>query len=230
MIISHKYKFIFIKTSKTAGTSIVVDLNKFLDEKDICSNIFPTIEGHQSKNNLYLWGKFFPSLQNEPKLNNKYFIKAFYRLYHFLQKISVKYKEHASARSIRRNIGDDVFNNYFKFCVERNPIDKCISEFRMKKQRGLVSDWKEYIKKKQFPCNYKDYTDEDGELLVDKILKYENLEEELKEVTKKLGIPFNQLNTRAKSGYHKHEVIISDDDKTIIKDSFVKSNRFTKYF
>tara|TARA_B100001121_G_C18477903_1_gene521062 strand:+ start:40 stop:732 length:693 start_codon:yes stop_codon:yes gene_type:complete len=230
MIISHKYKFIFVKTSKTAGSSIIVDLNKFLDEKDICSNVFPRIEGHQPKNDLYSWAKFFPRFKNEPKFNNKYFIRAFYRSYHFLEKITVKYKQHSSARYIREKIGDDVFNNYFKFCVERNPIDKCISEFNMKQQRGLVSDWKEYITKKQFPCNYSDYTDENGELMVNKILKYENLEEELNEVTKQLGIPFNQLNTRAKGNYRKNKFIISDSEKKIIKDSFIKSNRFTKYF
>jgi len=35
MIISHKYKFIFIKTRKTAGTTIEYNLSKYLGKNDI---------------------------------------------------------------------------------------------------------------------------------------------------------------------------------------------------
>src|SRR6266852_6489903 len=50
MIISHKYKLIFIKTVKTAGTSIEVFLSKQCGPMDIVTPIAPPVEGHQSRN------------------------------------------------------------------------------------------------------------------------------------------------------------------------------------
>ena len=50
MIISHKYKFIFIKTAKTAGTSIEVFLSSLCGPTDIVTPIIPTMKGHDSRN------------------------------------------------------------------------------------------------------------------------------------------------------------------------------------
>ena len=44
MIISHKYKFIFLKTSKTAGTSIEIALSEYCDDNDIITPISPKDE------------------------------------------------------------------------------------------------------------------------------------------------------------------------------------------
>lgn len=229
MIISHKYKFIFIKTVKTAGSSIIVDLNKFLAEDDICSDIFPNETGHEPKNNLYPWGILFPRLKNEPNFKNKKLVFIFYKFFHFFKKVTVKYKQHLKATEIRSKIGEKKFNSYFKFCVERNPIDVCISDFNMRKSRGLVSNWKEYIDNKKFPYNYKFYTDQDDRVLVDRIIKYENLENELLKISKELGIPFKNLKSRVKSTYKKNTIYVSSEDKKTINNFFKKSNILNGY-
>ena len=59
MLISHKYKFIFIKTKKTAGTSIEIELSKILSEDDIVTPIKPSHPDHKPSNNIYKGHKLF---------------------------------------------------------------------------------------------------------------------------------------------------------------------------
>lgn len=122
-----------------------------------------------------------------------------------------------SAVSIREKIGASVWDNYYKFCVERNPWDKTLSHYHMTK---YAKNWKDrdpalvglptfdmYLKHGAFPVDFPRYTDADGKLLVDKVCRYETLAEDLAVVFQLLGIPFDPaasdggLGVRAKSEY-----------------------------
>lgn len=50
MILSHKYKFIFVKTFKTAGTSVEVFLSQVCGPLDIVTPIEPHVEPHVARN------------------------------------------------------------------------------------------------------------------------------------------------------------------------------------
>ena len=50
MIVSHKYRFIFVKTLKTAGTSIEVFLSQYCGPDDILTPILPHVEPHCPRN------------------------------------------------------------------------------------------------------------------------------------------------------------------------------------
>lgn len=168
MIISHKYRFIFVKTLKTAGTSIEVFLSEHCGPDDVLTPILPHVEPHRPRNH-----------------------EGFFN--------------HMPAAAIRERVGPDVWRGYFKFCVERNPWDKTLSYYHMQNAReggGLTLG--DCLARNDFPINYPKYTDpsDSGRVVVDRVLRYERLAEDLAEVFGMLGIPFDgSLGVNAKSEY-----------------------------
>jgi hypothetical protein len=168
MIISHKYRFIFVKTLKTAGTSIEVFLSQHCGPDDVVTPILPHVEPHRPRNH----DGFF---------------------------------NHIPAAAIRNTVRPAVWDSYFKFCVERNPWDKTLSYYHMTNAReggGLMFD--QFLQRNDFPVNFPKYTDpgDPTRLIVDRVLRYEGLTQELAEVFDTLGIPFDgSLGVNAKSEY-----------------------------
>jgi len=170
MILSHEYRFIFVKTLKTAGTSIEVFLSKYRGQNDILTPILPHVEPHRPRN------------------HEGYF-------------------NHMPAHEIRGRVGSDLWNGYFKFCVERNPWDKALSYYHMMNHRqGGTLAFDQFLSGTNFPINYPIYTEPSApsRLLVDRVLHYESLDAELAIIFDQLGIPFDgSLGVNAKSEYRK---------------------------
>ena len=201
MLISHKYKFIFIKTRKTAGTSLEVDLSKLMGENDVVTKIYPLEEGHLARNFI---------------LNN------------------VEIYNHMSGSKLKNLLDNSIFENYFKFTIEREPVDKCVSYYSMllnstehnKNTKELT--WDQFVENRIFPIDHQLYTDNDGKLLVDKILKYENLKSDWEFLLKKFNIKYTPLASSSKSGFRTNP-FITDIQREIIYKEFNTSNKYTGY-
>lgn len=194
MIISHKYKFIFIKTSKTAGSSIEAYLSSVCDKDDVFSEIWPANINHQPRNFSGYFNPFPEVHSHFVASRYGHTVRSFAEdlrgtLRHFSKR--KMFINHLPGRVIRCRVSSRVWNSYFKFCVERNPWDKCVSKYHMVKGRsGKSLLFEEFIRRNSLPSNISRYTDEHGKLLVDRVLRYEKLNQELSDLFFMLKIPF----------------------------------------
>jgi len=220
MIISHKYKFIFIKTHKTASTSVCIDLGDKCADTDIVSSLAE----HDKENEI--------AKKHRPRNYENF-------------KTRSKNISHITIEEVRSCLKNEkIFNNYFKFCVEREPVDKMLSHFlwhhrerckdKLFWKRNVDFIWQEWVKIPMQHRNYNfDWWTIDGELAVDKILRYENLNKELKETCKNLGFDI-ELTSKAKASHRRgenkiEEPIITKEQIEFIYDKHKYSNKFTGY-
>jgi hypothetical protein len=141
------------------------------------------------------------------------------------------------ASEVRNRVPADVWNSYFKFCVERNPWDKVLSHYHMHAAReGGSLSLDEYLARGRFPINYFRYTDRSGaKIIVDRILRYENLVAELSEVFSQLKIPFDgTLGVTAKSRYRSdrrpYQEVFNDEQRKIVEKVFAKEIKLHGYW
>jgi len=227
MILSRKYRFIFIKTAKTAGTSIEVFLSKHCGPQDIVTPIVPSVEGHQPRNYEGFINPI-PEILERPG-------KLFSSLRHTMMSCT-KFYNHMPAREVKNRVPTKVWNGYFKFCVERNPWDKVLSHYYMHAAReGGALSLDEYLARGRFPLNYFRYTDRSGEkLIVDRLVRYESLLTELPEVFASLNIPFGgTLGVTAKSDYRAdrrpYQEAFNDEQRRLIEKAFAKEIELHRY-
>ncbi len=211
MIISHKHRFIFVKTDKTAGTSIEIALSEFCGEEDIITPI--VLEDEKRRAALG-----FRGAQNYKFPLHRYTPQDW--LYTVRRRRSAGFYNHAPISLAKRHLSAEQWTSYFKFTVERNPWDKVISYYFWMHPREPRPTLSEYIAsgRAKSKRGIELYTIQ-GKVAVDKIMRFENLQVDLEEVARRLGLPHvprlpvTKHSTRQDKRHYRDQLSLEDRDR-----------------
>lgn len=186
MLICNKHKFIFVKTKKTAGSTV----EKVLVDH-VCDHSIDVCTGSKIDDTPRL--NIGPKLPNQPDGHRPWYM-------------------------IKQMVGDQVWNDYTTFTVERNPWAKVVSEFYWKTERephlkvysNDEDNFKHFVHNVlgswyALPQDWQLYADND-QLMVDHVIQYNHLAEQMVSLMDTVGVTITTdmiTGTRMKSGYRK---------------------------
>ena len=190
MIVSHARKFIFLKTRKTAGTSLEIALSKYCGPDDILTPIDFDEEARREHAGR--------GAQNYAKALHRHSPAELLRLLRDRER-AAGYREHMMGVEARRRLGPRIWDDYFKFTIVRDPFDRMLSRFywSMKARPAHREVWRietldqflryraEYVNE-----NWLIYTRGD-EILVDDVVRFESFEADLARISPRLGLDHN---------------------------------------
>lgn len=185
MIISHKYKFIFLRTKKTAGSSLEVFLSQFCGPKDIIT--LDDAEAEKMKLEKGVLSKNYLLPFFEYKINDwKIFLRNLSR-----KKVRYKYYNHMNAEELKNILNTKIWNDYYIFCFERNPYEKALSAYlyHLKTYNLNQSNYSFdiFLDEHDYYKNFHRYTI-NGKIAVDQVYDYKNINNSIDKLLKRIGI------------------------------------------
>jgi hypothetical protein len=236
MIVSYKHNYIFVKTTKTAGTSMEIALSTHTGDDDVVTHIAADDELTRLENpNARLPQNFC----NEEDKALEYAYRGVLNSRNpsyidYMQKeIAPKriFKNHIPIDKIKEKLDPAFFADAFKFTIQRHPYDRLIStaywQVRDKPHRPINVAIRKILEAKTL--NNTHFYMIAGKQAVDYFILYEKFREGIEDVGKKIGAP--DLWSQMPQTKHKHrtdrrpakEVLTQEQRETIFeqcKDEF----------
>jgi hypothetical protein len=184
VIVSHEHRFVFMKTRKTAGTSVEIALSRVCGDADVITPVTPDDELLRRARG----GRGPQNYESPPNLERKAF-------------------NHMPVSMVRKMLGRQRFESYFSFAIERNPWDAVVSLYHWRNRDAPVGSalqsFGDYVASdavETFATKNQRIYRLKGEVAVDRVLRYESLSDELATVWKELDLPDRPDLPHAKSG------------------------------
>lgn len=182
MIVSHKHRFIYIKTLKTAGTSLEIALSKFCGPHDVITQIDSGDEATRAAISPRGAQNFRPRLAH---------LVRDLRLSVRSDRGVVKFFNHMPATMVRERVSADVWHSYFKFTTARHPLDLAFSLFYWRrKSEPSLRDMGAFLRRYgSHLYRNTEIVSENEMFLLDDFVRYEHFEEDLTRIGKRISLP-----------------------------------------
>jgi hypothetical protein len=219
MIASYLRNFIFIKTKKTAGTSVEVALAEVCGPADIVTPLGPSDEMRRG-NGQPVCRNFAsdPAIEQELK---EALISGDPHAYLRARK-KCEFYAHMPAAEIKQHLPVEFWDNACKITVERHPYEKAVSgayfHYRPRKHPPFPEYLDTFINGGRY-ASFKLYTIA-GIPVIDEFLRQETLQHDLNRVGAKLGFSVPEELARTKISSRKDtrpaQEILSEEQKLTI--------------
>jgi Sulfotransferase family len=180
VIVSHEHGFVFMKTRKTAGTSVEIALSRVCGDQDVITPVTDDDELLRRARG----GRGPQHYLEPPNLERRAF-------------------NHMPVSMVRKMLGRQRFESYFSFAIERNPWDAVVSLYHWRYRDAEPGSFRHYVNSdavETFATKNQRIYRIKGEVAVDRVLRYESLADELAAVWKELDLPGEPELPHAKSG------------------------------
>ncbi|MBV9571791.1 MAG: hypothetical protein JO056_11170 [Alphaproteobacteria bacterium] len=219
MIASFLHNFIFIKTKKTAGTTVEMVLAPACGPDDIITPLGVLDEMARGKGEPLCRNFADPGIEDAARYaitsGSRRQMKSLKSLIH-----RTEFYNHMPASEIRDKLPKRFWLKAYKFTVERHPYEKAVSQayFGYKDSEPFGTYLDRFVRRGKY-SSFEMYSI-DGEVVVQDFLRQERLADDLQAMAWKLGIPIANEIPRAKSGSRADRrparEILSDGQKEIV--------------
>ena len=199
MIASHAHRFVFIKTRKTAGTSLEIALSRHCGPDDVVTRISPEDEELRAAARGV-------GPQNDDTEPGSY--------------------AHMGARRVIEVIGREAWDDYFTFAVERNPFDVVASSYRYSARKpSFTKTFAEFVRTprrmERLALNERLYR-LGGRVVVDEVYRYEELPAAVADISSRLGLELDLPHAKQGSGPHYRD-LYGPGDVEIVAERFART-------
>ena len=209
LVISKKNKLIFFHIPKNAGTSV--------------SNLLL-----KDENFYYPWVILSKILRKFKKTDNFFFDNFQKKIYLFTS--------HETVKTIEKKISSEIYDNFFKFAVVRNPYSRFVSRYNYMKLTNTLKElnFPEFLKKHVelsliADQQYKFLLNKNGKIGVNKIIRFENINEEMTELSKANNLKLSKLRKLNISTAENYKDYYDADTKKIVADFCKEDLEFFNY-